>query len=78
MKFHTTHTLSYSIQKWAFFRSVDESYIDLTGTEKLWGGQVQTVKGIQQEIVETLNLPVKRNVGHWSSNGKVFEQYGIL
>ncbi|MFJ7935996.1 DNA polymerase thumb domain-containing protein [Sporosarcina sp. NPDC096371] len=37
--------------------SVDESFIDLTGTEKLWGDPAQTVKKIQKEIFETLNLP---------------------
>ncbi len=43
--------------------SVDESFIDLTGTEKLWGDPVQTVKGIQREIVETLNLPSTAGMG---------------
>ncbi|WP_354313526.1 hypothetical protein [Sporosarcina psychrophila] len=37
--------------------SVDESFIDLTGAEKLWGDPVQTIKDIQAEILETLNLP---------------------
>lgn len=36
--------------------SVDESFIDLTGTERLWGDPVQTAKDIQLEISETLNL----------------------
>lgn len=43
--------------------SVDESFIDLTGTEMLWGDPVQTVKDIQQEIVETLNLPSTAGMG---------------
>ena len=43
--------------------SVDESFIDLTGTERLWGDPVQTVKVIQQEIVETLNLPSTAGMG---------------
>ena len=36
--------------------SVDESFIDLTGTERLWGDPEQTAKDIQLEISETLNL----------------------
>ena len=43
--------------------SVDESFIDLTGTEKLWGDPVQTVKVIQQEIYETLNLHSTAGMG---------------
>ncbi|MEK4403946.1 UV damage repair protein UvrX [Sporosarcina sp. FSL K6-6792] len=43
--------------------SVDESFIDLTGTEKLWGDPVQTVKVIQQEIVATLGLPSTVGMG---------------
>ena len=35
----------------------------LTGTEKLWGDPVQTVKIIQQEIFETLNLPSTAGMG---------------
>lgn len=43
--------------------SVDESFIDLTGTEKLWGDPVQTVRLIQREIVETLSLPSTAGMG---------------
>ena len=43
--------------------SVDESFIDLTGTEKLWGDPAQTVKEIQAEIFETLNLPSTAGMG---------------
>ena len=43
--------------------SVDESFIDLTGTEKLWGDPAQTVKVIQQEIVATLGLPSMAGMG---------------
>ena len=43
--------------------SVDESFIDLSGTEKLWGDPVQTVRGIQAEILETLNLPSTAGMG---------------
>lgn len=43
--------------------SVDESFIDLTGTEKLWGDPVATVKQIQQEIKDELNLPSTAGMG---------------
>lgn len=43
--------------------SVDESFIDLTGTERLWGDPVRTVKRIQDEIYETLNLPSTAGMG---------------
>lgn len=43
--------------------SVDESFIDLTGTEKLWGNPVNTVKKIQKEIKGTLNLPSTVGMG---------------
>ena len=43
--------------------SVDESFIDLTGTEKLWGDPDQTVKEIQAEIYETLSLPSTAGMG---------------
>lgn len=43
--------------------SVDESFIDLTGTETLWGDPIQTVKIIQREIFETLNLPSTVGMG---------------
>ena len=43
--------------------SVDECFIDLTGTEKLWGDPEQTVKDIQAEILETLNLPSTAGMG---------------
>lgn len=43
--------------------SIDESFIDLTGTEKLWGDPVQTVKKIQCEIYEQLKLPSTAGMG---------------
>ena len=43
--------------------SVDESFIDLTGTEKLWGDPVNTIKTIQKEIYKTLNLPSTAGMG---------------
>ncbi|MBE1556914.1 UV damage repair protein UvrX [Sporosarcina limicola] len=43
--------------------SVDESFVDLSGTEKLWGDPAQTIKDIQAEIYETLNLPSTAGMG---------------
>ena len=43
--------------------SVDEWFIDLTGTERLWGDPAQTVKNIQKEIYETLSLPSTAGMG---------------
>ena len=43
--------------------SVDESFIDLTGTERLWGDPALTVRKIQHEISETLNLPSTAGMG---------------
>lgn len=43
--------------------SVDESFIDLSGTEKLWGDPADTVREIQKEIYETLSLPSTAGMG---------------
>ncbi|WP_212391930.1 Y-family DNA polymerase [Sporosarcina beigongshangi] len=43
--------------------SVDESFIDLTGTERLWGNPEQTIREIQGEIYETLGLPSTAGMG---------------
>jgi DNA polymerase V len=43
--------------------SVDESFIDLTGTTKLWGDPAQTVREIQKVIYETLSLPSTAGMG---------------
>lgn len=43
--------------------SVDESFIDLTGTEKLWGPPKQTILKIQKEILETLQLHSTAGMG---------------
>lgn len=37
--------------------SVDESFIELTGTEKLWGPPEQTMRHIQQELLDRFKLP---------------------
>lgn len=43
--------------------SVDESFIDLTGTEKLWGPPEETVIKIQKEILATLQLHSTAGMG---------------
>ena len=37
--------------------SVDESFIELTGTEKLWGPPEQTMRRIQQKLLDCFKLP---------------------
>ncbi|TWT07321.1 UV damage repair protein UvrX [Planococcus sp. CPCC 101016] len=37
--------------------SVDESFIELTGTEKLWGAPEETMRRIQQELLDCFKLP---------------------
>ncbi|MFJ7828428.1 UV damage repair protein UvrX [Psychrobacillus sp. NPDC096623] len=43
--------------------SIDESFIDLTGTEKLWGPPEETILKIQQEILDTLQLHSTAGMG---------------
>lgn len=43
--------------------SIDESFIDLTGTEKLWGPPEETILKIQQEIRDTLQLNSTAGMG---------------
>lgn len=43
--------------------SIDESFIDLTGTEKLWGPPEETIIKIQQEILDTLQLHSTAGMG---------------
>lgn len=43
--------------------SVDESFIDLTGTENLWGPPEETIIKIQQEILDTLQLQSTAGMG---------------
>ena len=62
--------------------SVDESFIDLSGTEKLWGEPARTVENIQAEILETLNLPLYGRHGTKHANvqtctGSRSEENGI-
>ncbi|MEK3981656.1 UV damage repair protein UvrX [Psychrobacillus sp. FSL K6-2836] len=43
--------------------SIDESFIDLTGTEKLWGPPEETIIKIQREILDTLQLNSTAGMG---------------
>ncbi|WP_374966381.1 UV damage repair protein UvrX [Lysinibacillus sp. RS5] len=43
--------------------SVDESFVDLTGTECLWGSPEQTAKTIQQAIYEQFRIPCAIGMG---------------
>lgn len=46
-----------------FVYSVDESFIDLTGTEKLWGPPENTAKTIQRSIEQQLGIPSAVGMG---------------
>lgn len=41
--------------------SIDEAYLDMTGTEKIWGDAVSTAERIREEIRDTLGFTV--NIG---------------
>lgn len=43
--------------------SVDESFIDLTGTEQLWGSPIETAKAIQQAIYNQFRIPSAVGMG---------------
>lgn len=43
--------------------SIDESFIDLSGTEQLWGSPQQTVQRIQEEIYHQFQLPSAAGMG---------------
>lgn len=43
--------------------SVDESFVDLTGTEKLWGPPEETAKEIQYRIYEQFEIPSAVGMG---------------
>ncbi|WP_342544812.1 UV damage repair protein UvrX [Lysinibacillus sp. FSL W7-1291] len=43
--------------------SIDESFVDLTGTEKLWGSPEETAKEIQQAILDQFNVPSAVGMG---------------
>ena len=43
--------------------SVDESFIDLTGTEQLWGSPEQVAKLIQEDIYEKFRIPSAIGMG---------------
>jgi DNA polymerase V len=43
--------------------SVDESFIDLAGTERLWGPIEQTIQRIQDDLLEMFQLPSAMGMG---------------
>lgn len=43
--------------------SVDESFVDLTGTEKLWGAPEETAKEIQRAIMDQFSIPSAVGMG---------------
>lgn len=43
--------------------SVDESFVDLTGTEKLWGSPEQAAKDIQKAIYDQFHIPSAIGMG---------------
>lgn len=43
--------------------SVDESFVDLTGTEKIWGTTEETAKEIQRAILDQFNVPIAVGMG---------------
>lgn len=43
--------------------SVDESFVDLTGTERLWGPPAETMQRIQQELLDKFKLPSTVGLG---------------
>ncbi len=43
--------------------SVDESFVDLTGTEKLWGSPEETAKEIQKAILDQFSIPSAVGMG---------------
>ncbi|MCP8616778.1 DinB/UmuC family translesion DNA polymerase [Salirhabdus salicampi] len=43
--------------------SVDESFLDVTGTEKLWGSATEIAEHIQAEMMETFQLPCAIGIG---------------
>ncbi|WP_051255046.1 Y-family DNA polymerase [Pontibacillus marinus] len=43
--------------------SVDESFLDVTGTEKLWGDAEEVARRIRKELLETFQLPCAIGIG---------------
>ncbi len=43
--------------------SIDESFVDLTGTEKLWGDPVETAHKIQEELYRQFEIPSTVGMG---------------
>ncbi|OHX55273.1 hypothetical protein BB777_04330 [Planococcus faecalis] len=55
--------LSYVPKEAIHVYSVDESFVDLTGTEKLWGPPADTMRRIQDELLEKFKLPSTVGMG---------------
>jgi DNA polymerase-4 len=55
--------------------SLDEAYIDLTGTERLFGPPVQTARQIQQRVADELGLTISVGVGTNKLVAKVASDY---
>ncbi len=43
--------------------SIDEAFLDITGTERLWGPPIEVAKKIKQRIKEQLGLPCSIGIG---------------
>lgn len=57
-------TLNHYVPKEAIHvYSIDESFIDLTGTERLWGPIEQTIERIQYDLITQFQLPSACGVG---------------
>lgn len=55
--------------------SLDEAYVDLTGTERLFGAPVQTVRLIQQRVAEELGLSISVGLATNKLVAKVASDY---
>jgi DNA polymerase-4 len=55
--------------------SLDEAYVDLTGTEKLFGPQVETARHIQRRVADELKLSISVGVAANKLVAKVASDY---
>jgi DNA polymerase-4 len=55
--------------------SLDEAYVDLTGTERLFGPPVRTARRIQQRVVDELGLTISVGLGTNKLVAKVASDY---
>lgn len=56
--------------------SLDEAYLDLRGTEKLWGNALQAVEKIRERIKEQTNLPCSFGIGRNKLVAKISSDMG--